>query len=90
MENRSFTVNLKFEYDEKGIHTMEVLEINGGKGGGPSHVQSTKDTHVGTICTTIILTKKTGKEADPCAWVWNPLLRRWFWRCWDSGDTQIP
>jgi len=89
MKNRSFTVNLKFEYDEKGIHTMEVLEINGAKGEGAPYVESTKDTHIGTIGTTIILTKKTGKGADPCGWVWNPTLRKWFWRCWNSDDIPI-
>ncbi len=88
MKNQSFTVKLEFEYDAKeGIHKMKVPEINGGPGKEVPYVESAKDTHIGTIGTTIILT--TRKEADPCGWVWNPILRRWFWRCWNSpsGDA---
>jgi hypothetical protein len=81
MKNQSFTVKLKFESDDKGIHRMEVLEINGEKGKEAVHVQSTEPTYLGTIGTTIILTK-SDEEADPCVWIWNPILRRWFVRCW--------
>ena len=90
MKNGSFTVKLEFAYDAdtKEIKRMEVLEINGAKGEKASYVQSTKDTYLGTIGTTIILTK-SAKEDDPCAWVWNPTLRRWVWRCWNSDDIPI-
>lgn len=86
MKNGSFTVKLGFAYDAdtKEIQRMEVLEINGEKGGEEAHhVESTEGTYLGTIGTTIILTK-SAKEDDPCAWVWNPILRRWVWRCWNS------
>jgi hypothetical protein len=83
MKNQSFSLKLEFKYDDKGIYRMEVPEINGKPGEEVFYVESAKDTYIGTIGTTIILTKKTGEEADPCGWVWNPILRRWFWRCWD-------
>ena len=98
MEKGTFTVKLLFAYDPdtKEIYEMKVLEINGEKekrtpvqGREAIHVQSTEGDYLGAICTTIILTKSKN-EPDPCAWVWNPLLRKWFWRCWNSDVPDFP
>ena len=81
MKNQSFTVKLKFEYDDKEVHRMEVLEIDGQPGKEAPYVQSTEGTYLGTIGTTIIVTK-SDEEADPCVWIWNEILRKWIVRCW--------
>jgi hypothetical protein len=85
MKKGKFTVQLELEHDGDGIGMTENMRINDVP---PEEEkvrrrcpESSEDTCIGTICTTIILTKKPG-EADPCAWIWNPTLRRWFWRCW--------
>ncbi len=86
MKSGTFSVKLEFAYDAdtKKINRMEVLEIDGKPRDEElyAYVQSTEDTYIGTIGTTIIITKKPGEEADPCIWIWNSILQRWFRRCW--------
>lgn len=91
MKSETFTVTLEFVYDAEGIQKLVKVLINGEPGKEVRFIKSNGRTYVGTIGTTIILTRKTGKEADPCAWVYNPTLGTWVWSCWPEGiDSAFP
>lgn len=90
MKKGTFTVTLEFSYDvdTKKIEQEKVVKINGKTGEESRYFESIEDTYIGTIGTTVILTK-SAKEADPCAWIWNPTLGTWVWSCWNSDSFPV-